>query len=81
MKILKFSASWCQPCKMLAKTIEGLHLPYEITEIDIDDQPEKAGKYQVRGVPTMVLVDDKGAVVSRLVGMQTAYKIGEWLGE
>jgi hypothetical protein len=32
-------------------------------------------------VPTMVLVDDKGAVVSRLVGMQTAYKIGEWLGE
>ena len=81
MKILKFSASWCQPCKMLAKTIEGMEMPYEITEIDIDEQPEQAGKYQVRGVPTMVLVDDKGAVVSRLVGVQSAYKIGEWLGE
>ena len=81
MKILKFSASWCQPCKMLAKTLEGMEVPYEITEIDIDDQPEQAGKYQVRGVPTMVLVDDKGAVVSRLVGLQTAVKIGEWLGE
>jgi|TARA_R110000796_G_scaffold61585_1_gene142501 thioredoxin 1 len=81
MKVLKFSASWCQPCKMLAKTLEGMEVPYEITEIDIDDQPEQAGKYQVRGVPTMVLVDDKGAVVSRLVGLQTAVKIGEWLGE
>ena len=81
MKVLKFSASWCQPCKMLAKTLEGMKVPYEITEIDIDDQPEQAGKYQVRGVPTMVLVDDKGAVVSRLVGLQTAVKIGEWLGE
>ena len=81
MKILKFSASWCQPCKMLAKTIEGMEVPYEITEIDIDEQPEQAGKYQVRGVPTMVLVDDKGAVVSRLVGVQSAHKIGEWLGE
>tara|TARA_R110000764_G_scaffold12178_10_gene36000 strand:- start:16491 stop:16691 length:201 start_codon:yes stop_codon:yes gene_type:complete len=66
---------------MLAKTLEGMEVPYEITEIDIDDQPEQAGKYQVRGVPTMVLVDDKGAVVSRLVGLQTAVKIGEWLGE
>jgi len=81
MKILKFSASWCQPCKMLAKTIEGMEVPYEITEIDIDEQPEKAGKYQVRGVPTMVLIDDKKAVVSRLVGVQSAAKIGEWLGE
>lgn len=79
MEVLKFSASWCQPCKMLAKTLEGMEVPYEITEIDIDDQPEQAGKYQVRGVPTMVLVDDKGAVVSRLVGMQSATKIGEWL--
>ena len=81
MKILKFSASWCQPCKMLAKTIEGMEVPYEITEIDIDEQPEKAGKYQVRGVPTMVLIDDKEAVVSRLVGVQSAAQIGEWLGE
>tara|TARA_R110000796_G_scaffold63434_3_gene146944 strand:- start:467 stop:712 length:246 start_codon:yes stop_codon:yes gene_type:complete len=81
MKILKFSAGWCQPCKMLTKTLDGLELPYEVVSIDIDEQPGEAQKYQVRGVPTMVLIDDKRAVVSRLVGMQSAVKIGEWLSE
>ena len=79
MEVLKFSASWCQPCKMLAKTIQGMEMPCDVTEIDIDEFPETAQSYQVRGVPTMILLDDKGAVVSRLVGVQSAYKIGEWL--
>ena len=37
-KVIRFTASWCQPCKMLAKTLEDVHtnLPIEIVDIDKD---------------------------------------------
>lgn len=70
MKVLKFEASWCNPCKMLSKTIEGAAGKYsiDIEAIDIDAQPDLAKQYGVRGVPTMVKIDD-GKEVDRKVGM------------
>ena len=53
MKVLKFYADWCQPCKMLSKIIEGakdkITLPIE--EINIDDNQELAQQYGIRGIP------------------------------
>ena len=63
MKVLKFSAEWCQPCKMLSKTLDTMDLPYEVEPIDIDKEPALAGTFGIRGVPTMVLLDDKGKEV------------------
>jgi thioredoxin 1 len=76
MKILKFSASWCGPCKMLSTTIAGIkdEIPYPIEEIDIDANSELAQAFGVRGVPTMVIVDgDKE--VKRKVGAMTAAEL------
>ena len=81
MRLLKFSAEWCQPCKMLAKTLEGVNLPYTISSIDIDDSPNLAADYKVRGVPTMVLVDDNDKEVGRLVGVKTKAQIEEFISE
>jgi thioredoxin 1 len=81
MRLLKFSAEWCQPCKMLAKTLEGINLPYTISSIDIDDSPNLAADYKVRGVPTMVLVDDNDKEVGRLVGVKTKAQIEEFISE
>ena len=81
MRLLKFSAEWCQPCKMLAKTLEGVNLPYTISSIDIDDSPNLAADYKVRGVPTMVLVDDNDKEVARLVGVKTKAQIEEFISE
>lgn len=67
-KILKFHAEWCSPCKALALTLEGLTLPYEVVSVDIDEEPDLAVKYGVRGIPTLVLVNEEGNVVDRLVG-------------
>lgn len=70
MKVLKFQATWCQPCKMLSKVIESakdkITLPIE--EIDIDENTEMARQYSVRGVPTIVVVDDTGATIRTKVG-------------
>ena len=81
MKILKFSASWCNPCKMLSKTLEGMNLPYEVEEVDIEDNTALSNKYQIRGVPTLVLVKDNGDELRRTVGALKADCIGEWLSE
>jgi thioredoxin 1 len=81
MRLLKFSAEWCQPCKMLAKTLEGINVPYTISNIDIDDSPSLAADYKVRGVPTMVLVDDNDKEVGRLVGVKTKAQIEEFISE
>jgi len=68
MKILKFAAEWCGPCKMLSKTLEG-YTDVEIQEIDIDKDQEVAIRYGIRGVPTLVLLDDNGSELRRKSGM------------
>ena len=81
MKLLKFHASWCQPCKMLSRVMEdaGDKITVPVESIDIDAQMETAVKYQVRGVPTMILVDDAGVEVSRKSGYMNEEQLLEFL--
>lgn len=81
MKVLKFSASWCGPCKMLTKSIETIRdqTDAKIEEIDIDEQPERAKQYQVRGVPTLVLLDNTGNEVKRQSGVMTGPQFLEFI--
>ena len=75
-KILYFSALWCNPCKILAPTMEKSGLPYQKIDIDIDT--ELSVKYGVRSVPTLIKVDASGNVISRLVGNNPLEKIQSW---
>ena len=79
MKILKFSADWCRPCKKLTETLDQMVLPYVVDSKDIDAYPGLASDYSVRSVPTMILIDDEGKELSRLVGPRTKADIMEWL--
>ena len=79
MKILKFSADWCRPCKKLTETLDQMVLPYVVESMDIDAEPALASTYAVRSVPTMILVDAQGTEFSRLVGPQTKANIMEWV--
>jgi thioredoxin 1 len=73
-KILRFTASWCGPCKSLAKTLEQIETNIPIEVIDIDEQPDVATEYGIRGVPTLVMVEDNNAT-KRLVGSKTIQEI------
>lgn len=76
-EVIRFTASWCQPCKALAMNLEGADIGFPITVVDIDINPEVAIEYQVRSVPTMVLKED-GIVKDKLIGVHPVAKIKEW---
>ena len=57
--LVDFYADWCGPCKMLAPILkevkDELGSDIRIVKIDVDKNQKLASKYQVRGVPTMIL--------------------------
>ena len=78
--IVDFHASWCGPCKMLSKTIEDLKTEVPIEDIDIDEQSELAVQYGIRGVPTLVMVDEN-VEIKRSVGNLTKSQLETWLND
>jgi len=81
MKALKFEASWCQPCKMLTKVMEDAadKITTTVEKVDIDENMELAKQYGIRGVPTMVLVDDEGKEIKRQSGVMMEAQLLEFL--
>jgi len=78
-ELLKFSASWCQPCKMLASNMKSVDFgDLSVKEIDIDENFDDAKSYNIRGVPTLVLLED-GKEIKRQSGVMTADKIKEFI--
>ena len=69
--ILDFWAPWCGPCMRMKPVIEQLKEEYKgkiiIKEINVDNESELAIKYEVKGIPNLVLTDE-GEEIARLVG-------------
>jgi thioredoxin 1 len=69
MKYLYFSAQWCGPCKSLSPIMNEVSSHVEVEKIDVDLDYEKAQKYGVRNIPTVILVDGV-TEVKRFIGVQ-----------
>jgi thiol-disulfide isomerase/thioredoxin len=77
-KVLRFTASWCGPCKSLAKTLENIETVIPIEVVDIDVHPDIATEYGIRSVPTLVMLD--GSVeMKRMTGVKAENLMREWL--
>lgn len=72
-QVLKFSANWCQPCKMLAPAYASFIEAYpdiEFQSIDVEEDRELTEQFSIKSVPTVVFLKD-GVEVKRLVGVQS----------
>jgi thioredoxin 1 len=78
--LVDFSASWCQPCKALAPTIEAVAKEYSgrlnVFKVDIDEAQESSSHFGIQGVPTCVLFKD-GKEVDRFMGNKDLRSIKE----
>jgi thioredoxin 1 len=69
-KILYFSAPWCGPCKQFGPIMDRISQTGILVEkVNVDNVPALAAAYNVRSVPTVVVVDRSGNEINRSVGM------------
>ena len=82
--VLDFWAEWCQPCKMLASTVEEIAGEYEDTvkvgKLNVDDNPNTATKYGIRGIPTLLFFKG-GQVVQQITGVKSKTEIKKIIDE
>lgn len=80
--LVDFWAPWCGPCKMVGPEVEAVAQAYEgkaiVVKVNVDENPQLASKFNVMGVPTLLVVKD-GQEASRIVGYRPRKDLGEAL--
>ena len=66
--LLDWWAAWCGPCKMFAPTFEKVaakHPDITFGKVDTEAQPELAGSFEIRSIPTLMILRDKVLLFSQ----------------
>jgi thioredoxin 1 len=76
--LVDFTATWCQPCKMLDPIVKQLAQEWQgkvkVVKLDADQNPNIMVQYGVMGIPTLMLFKS-GEIKDRITGYQTRYKL------
>ena len=80
--LVDFWAAWCGPSKMIAPLLDELSTEYagrvKVCKVDVDSNPETAAKFNVRGIPTL-LVFKNGSVEATKVGALSKAQLVEFV--
>lgn len=82
--LVDYWAEWCGPCKMLAPILDEVAAEYgdklTIAKLDIDKNSNTPPKYNVRGIPTLMLFKD-GNVAAQKVGAMSKSQLTAFIDE
>lgn len=82
--LVDYWAAWCGPCKMIAPLLDEAAKQYEgrviIAKVNVDDNPEIAAKFGIRGIPTLMLFKDGKAAATK-VGALSKSQLSAFLDE
>ena len=81
--LVDFWAEWCGPCRMIAPILEEIaaeHDSITIAKLNIDENPQAAGRYDVMSIPTMIVFQD-GVEKKRIVGAAPKHRLMAELAE
>jgi thioredoxin 1 len=74
VSVVDFWAEWCGPCRLIGPIVDDLAKEYEgrvnIGKVNVDENPEISMKYNVRSIPTILILKD-GEIVDKQVGLTT----------
>ena len=80
--VVDFWAEWCGPCKMIGPSLEeigrDMHGKVKIVKLNIDENPEVAGKLGIRSIPTLMLFKD-GKLSAQKVGAAPKGELVKWI--
>lgn len=80
--LVDFWAEWCGPCKMIAPILDEIAMEYagkiKICKVDVDSNPETAAKFNVRGIPTLLILRN-GVVEATKVGALSKGQLTEFI--
>ncbi len=75
--LLDFWASWCAPCRMLSPIVDEVaaeRSDIKVGKINVDEEPELAGRFGVMSIPTLVVMKN-GKIVNQAVGARPKAQI------
>jgi thioredoxin 1 len=82
--VIDFWAAWCVPCKMIAPTLDELAQEFagkiKIGKLNVDDNRTVAGKYGIRGIPSLLLFKD-GEIKDQMVGVHSKQEISNMISK
>jgi len=80
--LVDFWAEWCGPCKQIAPIVDELAKEFDgkisVAKVDIDHNPATPSKYNVRGIPTLMLFKG-GQVAAMKVGAAPKGALADWI--
>ncbi len=82
--LVDFWAEWCGPCKTVAPAVEAVAEKFSgkvrVGKLNVDENPQTAGRFSIRGIPSLLLFD-RGEVVDQAVGARSRADLEKMIGQ